>query len=190
MTSPVEHIHTCYQYLTFCEIRDRWQEALIVNNTKLVYHAIRLWFKKQEEISGKSITEDMYSAGCVALVRAARMYDPLYGAKFSTYAMWSIKKEILRYLLLESKHYQNRLYSVKLTRVEATETDNRWGELVEKYKLISAIREHLSGTTLKVFELWVARTPYETIAKAIGKRLTTVRYYIRQIKQIAMENVA
>ncbi|MBR3972094.1 MAG: sigma-70 family RNA polymerase sigma factor [Ruminococcus sp.] len=66
------------------------RDKLICSNTGLV-HACASKFK------GKGIDyEDLYSCGCVGLIKAADNFDPSLGYKFSTYAVPVILGEIKR----------------------------------------------------------------------------------------------
>lgn len=66
------------------------RDRLICENTGLVHACAR-------KFTGKGIDyEDLYSCGCVGLIKAADNFDPKLGYKFSTYAVPVILGEIKR----------------------------------------------------------------------------------------------
>lgn len=55
--------------------------------------------------------DELVSIGSVGYTKAINTYDPDKGAKFSTYAVYCIKNEILHFLRKEKKHMENTVLS-------------------------------------------------------------------------------
>ncbi len=63
-------------------------DSLVTENTGLVHACAK-------KFSGRGVEyEDLYSCGCIGLVKAAKRFDPTLGFKFSTYAVPVILGEI------------------------------------------------------------------------------------------------
>jgi len=63
-------------------------EQIIIDNQNLIYSIINTYF------STYSNKNDLFQAGCIGLIKAAKNYDESYNTKFSTYAYTSILGEI------------------------------------------------------------------------------------------------
>jgi len=66
-------------------------EALVKANLRLVIHIARHYERY-------GTLADIISEGNIGLMKAARKFNPAFGAKFSTYASWWIKQYIQRYV--------------------------------------------------------------------------------------------
>ena len=65
----------------------------------LVYHNWRLVLSVVRNLKGLGVDEtDLTSAGNIGLIEAAKNFDPEKNLRFSTYAMWGIRKEIFEEL--------------------------------------------------------------------------------------------
>ena len=65
----------------------------------LVYHNWRLVLSAVRNLKGLGVDEtDLTSAGNIGLIEAAKNFDPEKNLRFSTYAMWGIRKEIFEEL--------------------------------------------------------------------------------------------
>lgn len=71
--------------------RDAFAE-LVRRNIGLVAHFARLYPHPNVPL------EDRIQDGCIGLIEAAKRFDPSRGCRFSTYAAWWIRKEIIRSL--------------------------------------------------------------------------------------------
>ncbi len=79
-------------------------------------------------------TEDLIGEGSLGLIEAARRYDPSRGAKFTTYAMWWVRKAMLR-LLSESRTVRIPDYQARMRRQSAVASPN-W-PLATRCRLLS-----------------------------------------------------
>ena len=66
--------------------------TLILSNLRLVAKIV------SKDYSYFSDQEDLMSEGVIGLHRAASKFDPSFGAKFSTYAVWWIKQHIIAHI--------------------------------------------------------------------------------------------
>jgi RNA polymerase sigma factor (sigma-70 family) len=80
-------------------IRQQW---LAMNSTKLVHFLVRRYFCRRGDQHDQDY-QDYVGSGLVALARAAALYDPGRGIKFSTYASNSIYNACLRHRELEMR---------------------------------------------------------------------------------------
>ena len=64
-------------------------EKLVTENLALVNWVMRVWFH------GAKYHEDLVAYGNLGLVKAARRWNPLFGVKFSTYAVQTVRREII-----------------------------------------------------------------------------------------------
>lgn len=69
-------------------------QALVANNLGLVDWAIRLYTRGLRECDWDAC----WAAGEDGLIRAAQMYDPVKGWRFSTYACWWVRQAVQRWL--------------------------------------------------------------------------------------------
>ena len=64
-------------------------EQLVSDNLPLVNYAIKIWFHHSK------FREDLEAYGYLGLVKAARRFNPVFGYKFSTFAVPVIRREIV-----------------------------------------------------------------------------------------------
>lgn len=89
-------------------------ETMAATNHELVEANMPFVFKVARQYQNVGIPlEDLRHEGIVGLIEAARRYDPERGTKFSTYAVWWIRRAILKALTEQSKlvkvpEYQTR----------------------------------------------------------------------------------
>lgn len=75
---------------------NREVNQLVEENMALVTHTIRKYFP--EFINNTNIEyEDIFQVGCIALCKAAKRFDPTKNIQFSTYAVHTIRGELLKY---------------------------------------------------------------------------------------------
>lgn len=70
------------------------QERLVLENQGLIDFAIRRFYADTARLLGH---EDMFSVGCIGLVKAARDYDASRGTAFATMAVTYIRTELHRF---------------------------------------------------------------------------------------------
>lgn len=86
------------------------QRTLVVENRGLVYSAVYKMMR-----SGKLLPhlhDDAIGEGMIGLMKAAALFDPSRGYKFSTLAMISIRRQILNYI--EKEINQTKLNAISL----------------------------------------------------------------------------
>ena len=71
---------------------DKAVNTLILSNLRLVAKIV------SKDYPYYSDQEDLMSEGVIGLHRAATKFDPSFGAKFSTYAVWWIKQHIIAHI--------------------------------------------------------------------------------------------
>lgn len=69
---------------------DKATERFLLANLRLVYHQV----SKMNPIGDQ--IDDLIQEGSVGLMTAVRKFDPKFGCRFSTYAMWWIRQSITR----------------------------------------------------------------------------------------------
>ncbi|MGW3451130.1 sigma-70 family RNA polymerase sigma factor [Streptomyces sp. NPDC001076] len=72
------------------DLRIRARDCLVLHNLRLVHSIIRPYLEQGLDY------EDLFQAGVLGLMRAARKFDPAMGNKFSTYATWWVRQQITR----------------------------------------------------------------------------------------------
>lgn len=80
------------------QLVDRVRERAKNAKTKLVVHNIRLVAKVafEKRFRGMLEADDLVQMGLIGLMRAADIFDPEWGTRFSTYAVWWIRQAITR----------------------------------------------------------------------------------------------
>jgi RNA polymerase primary sigma factor len=102
---------------------DRAKKYLVEPNLRLV-----VWLAKRH--GGLSLL-DRIQEGSIGLMRAADRFDPVYGARFSTYAVWSIKQAMTRGVADTHRtirlpvHVHESLRKVEKARVQAQYESSR-----------------------------------------------------------------
>lgn len=99
------------------------EEELVLNNQNLIYYMI----KKYEKYYAK---EDLFQAGAIGLIEAAKHFNPSYEFKFSTFAC--------KYILGEVKKYIREDKSIKVSR-----------EYIRLNQSIEKAREYLSQKLMR-----------------------------------------
>ena len=80
----------------------RAKQRLIAGNLRLVFKLVLKWTFGIERSCGRVEADDLIQEGSIGLNRAAEMFDPEAGYKFSTYAYWWIMQGIRRHLEKQS----------------------------------------------------------------------------------------
>lgn len=101
------------------------QTRLVEENTNLVWEIVHRYFKPTRS----QTKEDLFQAGCIGLIGAAKRFDPSKGCEFSTYAHKGIRNSIWTQLNRDKAHNVkcNSLYGLingTDLRLEETLHDN------------------------------------------------------------------
>lgn len=72
------------------------EEECFVEHERLIWHCVKnfRWVFRNSVID----QDDLYSEGCIGLLKSYRRFDESYGVKFSTYAVPMIMGQIKRYI--------------------------------------------------------------------------------------------
>ena len=85
-----------YQMTKDQEVR----EKIITHNLRLISKTISFYFASAD----RELYEDIFFEGVKGLEKAVDLFDPYQGIKFSSYAVVSIRRTIMRFLMEEEKH--------------------------------------------------------------------------------------
>lgn len=122
--------------------------------------------------------EDLLNEGNLGLLEAARRYDPEKGTKFITYAIWWIRKSILKALaeqvnLVRVPTYQMK--KVKEVRQAEQQLRGELGRTPDRHE----ISEHLEVSVKKLDQVLQVNTREMSIDESVSKdRETPVRDYL------------
>ena len=134
----------------------KYREKLITDNTNLVYHVL----KKMELLDQQ---DELFSAGVVGLIKAAKKFDPDKGFKFSTLAETYIQNQIIREL-------NQRKTSNRRINYETVSLDY----IVSTYKGVDTTLGDFIPGPYNVEEFVIHKEKIESVVKAIHK----LRLYI------------
>lgn len=123
-------------------------------NEKLVYSIIN-------EYSNKETIDDLYQVGMMAVMKAAKNFDESKGVKFSSYAYYYIKGEVLKYIrenrcmrlskdmvknyikIIKAKEYIYKTYGRNVTSEELSKLTNideiKINEIVSACSIIESL---------------------------------------------------
>jgi len=93
--------------------------------------------------------EDLLNEGNLGLIEAARRYDSSKGTKFITYAIWWIRKAILKALTDHSSLVRVPSYQMKRVR-EIRDAEVQLRRKLDRDPTRSEISDHLSSSTGKI----------------------------------------
>lgn len=98
-TVTVDPVRAAARHQSLRSLEER--NALVVANLRLVGWVLRQRF--QRKTPGCDDDDDLFQVGCIALMRAAELYDPEalggHGRKFSSYAVPAIHRAMTAHLL-------------------------------------------------------------------------------------------
>lgn len=75
------------------------REKLILHNLRLAY-----WVALKYHIDDKTEVDDLFQLAVLGLMKAVEKFEPNRGAKFSTVAIWYMRKSISRNMITLSDH--------------------------------------------------------------------------------------
>lgn len=120
------------QRIQSADDRDTAEAELCSKNKGLILHIVRNYVNlSNHTLSG----EDLESVGKIGLIRAAQQYDPSFGTKFSTYAVYWIRDSIVKEIY--NAGFGIRLSNHQLERIFKVQS------VLRKYDL-----EHLEGSVM------------------------------------------
>ena len=184
-------------------VMDKNQKKLIEENIEYVRKmASKLGKYVKNENRGMVSDDDLFSAGCVGLIKAANNFKPGGKAKFTTYAYHWIEGEIIRELifyvgkdaLLLDDEKMERIASKDAPEGDSVESDFDISSIPEEEQ-VRIIRSKLSefGLTKDEMAVFLAVNGIGrdkvTNLTALSRELKKREFEIRRIKQRAEEKV-
>lgn len=128
--------------------------------------------------------DDLMQEALIGLLKAVRSYDA-EKASFSTYVTACVKNSVVSYL----RHYGKQSRAVPVDDVASFNSDYdgdtpelRFIDLETTARLQEKVFSVLSPYETKVFEMYLAETPYALIAKHLGKNEKSIDNAIQRIK--------
>lgn len=118
---------------------------------ELVYRNLRFVISVAKQYSTADIPlGDLINEGNVGLMEAARKFDPTMGNKFISYAVWYIRKDILKYLCNSERLVrlpQNKIHEMSQLSQEINTLENELGRDATPQELRARPKlKHLSTT--------------------------------------------
>lgn len=86
------------------------QAVLIKNNEALVKYVMRMHVGETFLRQNPALREDLKQEGSIGVMDAAERFDPTTGYKFSTYAVWRIRKNIQRAMNMQWREIRLPVY--------------------------------------------------------------------------------
>ncbi len=122
--------------------------------------------------------EDLLNEGNLGLIEAARRYDPSKGTKFITYAIWWIRKSILKALAEQVNLVRVPTYQMKKVR-EVREAERRLRDELGRTPQRHEIGERLQVSIKKVDQVLQVNAREMSIDEKVGKeKKTSVSEYL------------
>ena len=164
------------------------KDDLVVNNLSLIYFVIN-------RLNLREKTDYYYGIGLMGLIKAAMVYDPNRGVKFTTLAITCIKNKILTDIRSNKKKIDNIAYSMDepalpdedITLSEIVADDFDLEEHIIRKEEIKVLREaikKLEPEERALIDLYFSLDKHVTqtdIAKSLNTTQTSV---CRKIKKI------
>ncbi len=116
--------------------------------------------------------EDLLNEGNLGLIEAARRYDPTKGTKFITYAIWWIRKSILKALAEQVNVVRVPTYQMKKIR-ELREAERMLREELGRTPDRGELSEKLEVSVKKVDQVLQVRSREMSIDDTVGKEQKT-----------------
>ena len=136
---------------------------------KLVYSIAKKYSHDRQEL------EDLYQVGNIGLLNALKNYKDNKNAKFSTYAHFYIKGEILKYIR-ENKDFKNNYDSIKLYQ-----SINKVKEYLTQKNLkepsIEEISNYLEVPLNDVIDVLNSNTPFKSLDSEISEEYDDLSLY-------------
>ena len=126
-------------------------QKLVNSNLRFVFSVAKMYASSDEWM------DDLVSAGNIGLVEAARKFDPTKGFKFISYAVWSVRKEMIEFLSNNSRSVRipaNKNQLASRIRKAASEIYSREGREATDQELVDYVHKHVKdGHTFNIDSL-------------------------------------
>jgi RNA polymerase primary sigma factor len=122
--------------------------------------------------------EDLLNEGNIGLIEAAQRYDHRKGTKFITYAIWWIRKSILKALSEQSALVRVPTYQLKKVR-EVRETERQLARELGRKPCREEISAHMESSVSKVDEILQVKMREVSLDEKVGEdRETPISDYL------------
>ncbi len=126
-------------------------QKLVNSNLRFVFSVAKMYASSDEWM------DDLVSAGNIGLVEAARKFDPSKGFKFISYAVWSVRKEMIEFLSNNSRSVRipaNKNQLAAKIRRAASEIYSREGREATDHELVDYVHKNVKdGHTFNIDSL-------------------------------------
>ena len=109
------------------------QDELVMRNLRFVISVAKQYIKPNVTL------EDLVNEGNIGLMEAATKFDPSQGTKFITYAVWYIRKDILKYLYINERQVRvpnNKLNDLNSLRKVVSEMEQTLSRPISMYDVL------------------------------------------------------
>jgi len=111
------------------------QDELVMRNLRFVISVAKQYVKPNVTL------EDLVNEGNIGLMEAATKFDPTQGTKFITYAVWYIRKDILKYLYMNERQVRvpnNKLNDLNSLRKVVSEMEQTLSRPISMYDVLDS----------------------------------------------------
>ncbi len=137
--------------------------------------------KKADSFKG-TMNDDLAQEGLLALLDAVRKYVPDKGAAFSTFAWHCIVNRMINVYKRVNTDFIELPDDIESAFDATVIPENIIVEQVSLSELYEKIEKTLSELELKVFKLYIAGEPYQTIAQRLDVPVKSVDNAVQRIK--------
>lgn len=156
------------------------KDALVKANLKFVVSIARQYATNSTSIL------DLINEGNIALIQAAEKFDSRYGKRFSSYAVWHIRKAIEAFLPKDSV----RIDSLKTEEVPSQMTSADFNAInISDNAELTAVIEQLPEREQNVLKAYYGVSTEQMTMAEIGMKYKMTRERVRQIRDTALRHI-
>ncbi len=116
----------------------------------IIHHNLRLVMSIAQRFAYRGEVDDLFQIGCMGLMKAVEKFDPVFGVKFSTYAVPVIIGEIKQYLrddgpIKVSRSIKEIAAKIEQTRIQLSNVLGQEPTLSELVEATGLSREEIAG---------------------------------------------
>lgn len=122
------------------------RDKLVISNLRFVITVAKMYTKDPDEFN------DIISAGNMGLIEAAEKFDPSRGFKFISFAVWYIRKEMIKHMCDNSRTIrvpQHRSQELRAIMDGATALVSKLGREVTTEEILEYLHDEVKDTRVK-----------------------------------------